>query len=284
MGRALVCTTASKANTTGGTFADSLSANGTDSLAVPYFANGQARIVNMWGIDSDSVAEFQVISTKPQSTHDQSHGLRLQVPATLPGGAASVAGHNLLGGYGHVQVFPNDTLTVQVTSTAGDDVVLSYNTLFDDLPGVTSNSAFASPSTVEALRLSTVGINSQAQASGTAGAYGTARAFNADDDRLHGGTWYAILGWTVQTAVTSITLTGPDWGGQRIGGPAGVLTLDNSAWFMDQAYKYQNAAIVPCFNSANKAAINVQVADGEASTTPKIDFLLYELTGSPVGS
>jgi hypothetical protein len=163
-------------------------------------------------------------------------------------------------------------------------VLVSYNTLFDDLPGVTSNSAFASPSTVESLHLSTVGINSQAQASGTAGAYGTARALNADDDRLHGGTWYAILGWTVRTAVTSITLTGPDWGGQRIGGPAGVLTLDNSAWFMDQAYKYGNAPIVPCFNSANKAAINIQVADGEASTTPQIDFLMYELTSSPVGS
>jgi hypothetical protein len=25
----------------------------------------------------------------------------------------------------------------------------------------------------------------------------------------------------------------------------------------------------------------VQVVDGEASTTPKIDFLLYELTGRP---
>ena len=283
MGRALVCTTAAKANTSGGTFADNLSAQGSDSLSVPYFSNGTAKIVDMWGIDSDSVGELEVISTKPESTHDQSHGVRFSIPALLPGGAANVAGHNLLGGYGSIKVYPSDTLTFTVTSTAADDVVVSYNTLFDDLPGVTGASAFATPSTVEALHKSTVGIRVSAVASGTPGAYGTARAFNADDDRLHGLTWYALLGWTVQTVSTTVSLTGPDWGGQRIGGPAGVLTLDSSAWFYDQSVKYGNSPLIPCFNSSNKANILVQVADGEASTSPQIDFLLYELTGAPVG-
>jgi hypothetical protein len=282
MGRALVLTTAAKAGTTGGTFADNLTAQGTDSLAVPYFGNGQAKIVDMWAIDSTSVAELQVISTKPESTHDQSHGVRFSVPSLLPGGAGNVAGHNLLGGYGSIKVYPNDTLTMSVTTTAADNFVASCNTLFDDLPGVTGASAFATPSQVEALHKSTVGIRVSAVASATRGAYGTARAFNTDDDRLHGNTWYAILGWTCQTLATTISLIGPDWGGQRIGGPAGVLTLDNSAWFMDQAVKYGGSALVPCFNSANKANINVQVADGQASTSPQIDFLLYELNGAPV--
>ncbi len=282
MGRALVCTSVSKANTTGGTFADTLTANGTDSTTVNYFSDGQAKIVDMWGIDSDSVAELEVISTKPESTHDQSHGIRFSIPALVPGGAASVAGHNLLGGYGTVRVFPSDTLTFTVTSTAADDVLVSYNTLYDDLPGVSSPTSFATPSQIEGLRKSTVGIRVSAVASGTPGAYGTARAFNADDDRLHGLTWYAIVGWTVQTQVTTVTLTGPDWGGQRIGGPAGVLTLDQSAWFYDQSVKL-NGAFVPCFNSSNKANIFVTVADGEASTPPQIDYLLYELTGPPGG-
>jgi len=283
MGRALVCTSASKANTTGGTFADNLTANSQDSLSIPYFSNGGAKIVDMWAIDSTSVAELQVLATKPESTHDQSHGVRFSIPSLVPGGANSVAGHNLLGGYGSIKVFPSDTLTLGVSTTAADNVLVSYNTLFDDLPGVTGASAFATPSQVEALHKSTVGIRVSAVASGTRGAYGTARAFNADDDRLHGLTWYAVLGWTVQTQVTTVTLLGPDWGGQRIGGPAGVLTLDNSAWFMDQAMKYGGIPLVPCFNSSNKANITVQVADGAASTSPQIDFLLYELTGPPVG-
>jgi hypothetical protein len=137
---------------------------------------------------------------------------------------------------------------------------------------------------VEALRVSTVGIRVSATANGsTPGLYGTARALNTDDDRLHGLTWYALLGWSVQTAATTVTLTGPDWGGQRIGGPAGVLALDQTAWFYDQSVKYGNIPLIPCFNSSNKAAINVQVADGEVSTSPQIDFLMYELSGPPVG-
>lgn len=282
MGRTLVCTTVSKANTTGGTFADTLTANSSDSTTVNYFADGQAKIVDMWGIDSDSVAELELISTKPESTHDQSHGVRFSIPALVPGGAANVAGHNLLGGYGTIRVYPSDTLTPTVTTTAGDDILVSYNILYDDLPGVASNSAFITPSQAESLRKSTVGIRVSAVANGTAGLYGTARAFNTDDDRLHGLTWYAIVGLTVQTQVTTVTLQGPDWGGQRVGAPAGVLTLDQSAWFFDQSVKW-NAPLVPVFNSSNKANIFVQVADGEASTSPQIDFLLYELTGQPGG-
>ena len=278
MGYANVCVSASKASTVGGTFADSLTANGTDSLNVAVFQNGTARCVNMWGIDSDSVAELEVISTRPQSTHDQLHGIRFEIAALLPGGAASVAGHNLMGEYGTFQVFSGDTLALTVTSTAADDVLVSYNLEYDDLPGV--QGTFANWDQVQALRLSTVGINSAAQASGTAGAYGTARALNADDSRLHAGSWYALLGWTVRTAVTTITLIGPDWGGQRVGGPAGVLQLDNSAWFVDQSVR-SGKPLIPCFQALNAGSINIQVADGEASTTPNIDFLMYELTGRP---
>ena len=57
MPHALVLNSASKANTTGGTFADTLTANSGDTLAIANFVNGGARIVKMWGIDSDSVAK-----------------------------------------------------------------------------------------------------------------------------------------------------------------------------------------------------------------------------------
>src|SRR5690349_14702284 len=135
MGYAVVCVTASKANTSGGTFADSLSANGTDSLNVAVFNNGMAKVINMWGIDSDSVGELEVISTRPQSTHDQLHGIRFELASLLPGGAAAVAGHNLLGDQGGFQCFSGDTLAFTVTSTAADDVVVTYQLQYDDLPG-----------------------------------------------------------------------------------------------------------------------------------------------------
>jgi hypothetical protein len=39
--------------------------------------------------------------------------------------------------------------------------------------------------------------------------------------------------------------------------------------------------LIPCFNSANAGNTNLFVADGEASTSPKIDVLMYALTGKP---
>lgn len=278
MPRAVVLNTASKANTTGGTFADTLTINSGDTLAVANFDSGGARILEAWAIDSDSVAEFQVIYTRPESTHDQSHGWRFNVPALTPGGAAAVAAHNALPGLVTVDLYKSDSPTIQASTTAADDVIFSWVTEYDDLPGV--QAVMASWEQVKSLQQSLVGIACNAVASATPGAYGTARAFNADDDRLHANTWYAILGASVQTQVTTISMLGPDWGGQRIGMPSGALDLRSDTWFVDQAIKW-NKPLIPCFNSNNKGNVLVQVADGEASTSPKIDFQLYELTGKP---
>lgn len=278
MPRAIVLNSASKANLTGGTFADALTENSGDSRAVANFDTGGARILEAWAIDSDSVAEVEVIYTRPEATHDQQHGWRFEIPAVALGGAATNAAFNALKGYGTVELFKSDTATINVSGTAADDVLFSWVTEYDDLPGVSA--VMATWDQVQSMRVSTVGIQVTAVASGTPGAYGASRAFNADDDRLHANTWYAILGATVQTQVTTISLIGPDWGGQRIGLPMGSLDLASPTWFVDQTVKWGKPCI-PCFNSNNKGNVLVAVADGEASTSPKIDFLLYELSGKP---
>ena len=81
MPHALVLTTAAKANTTGGTFADTLSANSGDSLAVSNFVNGGARIVKGWGIDSDSVAEREFVHGHASILHRLSGGRERNDPA-----------------------------------------------------------------------------------------------------------------------------------------------------------------------------------------------------------
>jgi hypothetical protein len=276
--RALILTTVSKANTTGGTFADTLVANSCDSTAVQNYESGGARVLEMWGIDSDSVAEVQVIYTRPESTHDQSHGLRFMIPSLVPGGAAAVAGHDLMPGLVTFDVYSGDVPTIQASSTAADDVLLSYVTEYDNLPGISA--VLSSWETVAGLQKSAVGIRCDAVASATPGAYGATRAINTDDDRLHGNTWYAILGVSVQTPVTTIAISGPDWGGAKIGVPCGVQNVNSTTWFVDQTKKW-NKPLIPCFNSANKGSVFLQVADGEASTSPKIDVFLYELNGQP---
>src|SRR5205807_6311737 len=120
---------------TGGTFADTLSANSGDSLAVSNFVNGGARIVKMWGIDSDSVAEIALTDSRFDSVHDPQYGVRLNMPALIPGGAAVVGSHDLLDSPATIPVFAGDTLAFTVTSAAADDVIVTYLTEYDDLPG-----------------------------------------------------------------------------------------------------------------------------------------------------
>jgi hypothetical protein len=282
VGRALVLNTASKAATTGGTFADTLTANSGDSLTVANYdapaSQSGARVTEMWGIDSDAVAEVAVTLTRQQSVNDQTRGVRFNVPALVPGGAAAVGSHTFLGGLTTIPLYKSDTFAFTVTSTTGDDVLVSWNTLYDNLPG--ADSVLASWDQVQALRFTTLGLACNAVASGTPGLYGTGRAMNADESRAIANTWYAILGITVQTPVTTVAFSGPDWGGFKIGLPAGALTLDSSSYFVDQTLRW-GQPLIPCFNSNNIGNINVFAADGEASTSPKIDFLMYGLTGKP---
>lgn len=274
-----VLTTASKANLTGGTFADSLTANSGDSLTVNSFTNGGAKVVAGWGIDSDSVMEGELYYTRPESTHDTQNGFRFEIPAVSLGGAATNAAFNIFGSGIEIPVFVNDTATIKVSGTAADDAVVSFLTLYDDLPGA-GPAQFTTWDRVQALRKSNVGINLQAVASATPGAYGASRAITTDDNRFHANTYYALLGWTVQTQVTTISFVGPPWGGQRIGGPAGAPYLNSSTWFKDLSAAH-GLPLIPYFNQADAANIFCYVADGEASTSPKIDLNLVELTQAP---
>lgn len=275
---AQILTSASVASTTGGTFADTLVANTGDSLAVANFNNGSARWLEAWGIDSLHAAEIEVYYTRPESTHDQQHGFRASIQAA----AFNVVGHvgdvAILGGMMQLNLFKSDTPTISATTTASDCILFSYLTEYDDFPG--AQAVYISPSEMNTKQKSIVGIRVSAVASGTAGAYGATRAFNADDARLHANTWYAIMGYTTQLPVTTISLLGPDWGGQRIGGPAGSIQISSSSWFLDQSWKW-GKSLIPCFNSNNAGNVLVQVADSATSTSPQIDFVLAELNSVP---
>lgn len=277
---AIILNTASKANTTGGTFADTLTANSGDSLSVPLTGNNDNYIFKMWGIDSDSIAELALTDSRTDSIHDPQYGARFNIASLIPGGAASVGSHTLLSGPSNIQVFPGDALTMTVTTTAADDVLVSWLTKYNDLPGVAGQ--FARWEQVQALRDTVIGVRCAPVASGTAGLYGTARAINADDARWTGGKYYAILGWTVQTVCTTIAFSGQAWGNNKIGGPSGALTLDTTNYFVD-LYMETGIPCIPVFNGYDAGNVFLYAADGEASTSPKVDVWAYELSSNPIG-
>jgi hypothetical protein len=277
---AIILNTYSKASTTGGTFADTLTANSGDSLSIPLTGNNDNRIFKMWGSDSAHVAELALTDSRTDSLHDPQFGVRSNLAALVPGGAGAVGSHTLLSGPADIQVYPGDTLTMTVTTTAADAILVSTLTKYADLPGVSGQ--FARWEQVQALRDTTIGVRCAPVASGTAGAYGTARAINADDSRWTGGKYYAILGWTQQLVCTTIAFAGQAWGNNKIGGPGGALTLDKTNYFVD-LYHETGIPCIPVFNGYDAGNVFLYAADDTASASPKVDVWAYELSSNPVG-
>lgn len=274
---AQVLTTAYVANTGGGTFADNLAANSGDSLSVANYDTGGARIIEGWAIDSDHACEIEVFYSRPESTHDQQHGWRFGVPGAALSGAATLAAFNVLPGYTSIPVFKSDTPTMSVTSTAADDVIFSYLTEYDDLPGAAA--MYTDYTDVMRLYKSSLGIYLN-PTGGTVGTYGTARAINADDDRLHANTYYAIMGCTVRIPVTTIAVQMPTTANQKIGMSGGLIQNQPASWFADMSFKY-GRKLIPWFNSNDKGNVLFYVVDGEGATSPILDVQLIELTGIP---
>ena len=280
MPQAIILNTASKANTTGGSWGDTLTANSGDSLSIPLTDDDQNYIHTMWGIDSDSVAELALTDTRSDSIHDPQYGDRFQIASLIPGGAASVGSHYFVRPPSSIQVFPGDTLTMTVTTTAADDILVSWLTRYNALPGVSAS--FTTWEQVQSLKETDIGVYCAPVASATPGAYGAARALSADDNRWTGGKYYAILGWTQQTICTTLAFSGQAWGNNKIGGPGGALTLDTTNYFVD-LYLETGIPCIPVFNGYDAAQVYMYAADGEASTSPKVDIRAYQLKSKPAG-
>lgn len=278
MPHAVVLATASKATTTGGTFADNLTANNLDSLTVQTFTNGGARITGMWGIDSANVAELALLSNRAETTHDPQFGIRFNIPANVGGTAGNPAAAPLLVAPHQIPVFPTDTFTMSVTSTTADSVIVSWLTEYDNLPGVSAN--FTDYNRAMSLRTSNIGVRVIPVASATKGAYGTARAANADDTRWTASRWYALLGFTVQIPVTTVSFRYSGWGNQRFGCSAGMPFLNTDNFFLDLSQR-SGKPLIPCFSGADVGNVLLEVADDAASTSPKVDMLCIECSDNP---
>lgn len=278
MPHAVVLNTASKSSTTGGTFADTLTANNLDSLSVPSLQSGEGKILRMWGIDSANVAELALTSNRPETTHDPQFGIRFNIPPNVGGSAGSPAAAPLLEPPNSVRIFSGDTLTMSVTSTTADAVVVSWLSEYQDLPGVSAK--FTTLDRAMSLRTSDIGVRVIPVASGTKGAYGTARAINADDTRWTGSRWYALLGFTVQIPVTTVSFRYSGWGNQRFGCSAGMPFLSTSNFFSDLSARY-NEPLIPCFSGFDVGNVLLEVADDGTSTSPKVDVLCIECSDDP---
>lgn len=177
----------------------------------------------------------------------------------------------------HAQkLVPQDVLAVEFDeSTAAADVqtfcALVY---YDDLPGI--NGRFIGMEELKARMVNILTVENTID-SGAGGDWLGGEAINAEFDLLKANTDYALLGYMVSVECAAVRYRGSDIGNLGVGGPGTETERDlTSNWFIHLTER-TGINLIPVFNSANKGAILVDVAQDENAGDPVVTTILAEL-------
>lgn len=231
-----------------------------DTFAVASGNNeGQINLEQLWvtGAVGDIV---QVFSPR---MHDNVNGIRAQVGTTK--------GRPLLPWDVDQPLYGADTPTVQLHGTGAGTVGVLALYEYYDLPGGAQRLATWDDINPRVEQLSYVEVD--ASASATIGSYGSGVAINGTFDNFKANRDYALLGYTVNAAVTGVAISGPDTSNFRIGAagdPDPTFTRD--LW--RRASVETGRPFIPVINSNNKASTLVQVVDVAASTAVHVGLCL----------
>jgi len=171
---------------------------------------------------------------------------------------------------------PQDTLTVEATgsATGGDLELASLLLYYDDLPGIEGRFITAADLFSRTKNIMTV---ENTLALGTTGQYTGQEAINSEFDLMKANTDYALIGYTVSAVCGCVRWQGSDVGNLGIGGPGHPTKKNVTAnWFLRLAQQY-DLALIPIFNSANKAGILVDGQQDEDGTDTILTSIFAEL-------
>lgn len=273
MGQALQVVNFFKQSLTGGAF-EALAPGTGDSATFFNVPQGSGPYLSeIWGVDSANVCELSLTASR---FHDQTFGIRLALPSGA--GLAPAGRPSLVSPPGFDQpIFPSDVLTVNANGTAADAVNATLILYYPNLPGI--DARLASSAQVRSMLKNLVGV----RVSPTAGAgnWGASVALNSVTNLLHANTDYAILGFTAQTPIAALGISGVDTGNLRVGGPVLAAPEHDAFFFADLSDKYQTP-LIPVINANNAGAVNVQAAH-VASAAKAVDIVLAELNAPFTG-
>lgn len=262
MGRALEVITGQAASP--GATLTAITMNAGDSATVRSANPGAGiHLLNAWAFTETNL---QARIRSPRM-HDQAQNMRFQPTSLSP--------FPLLP-YGAMEpLYPQDNMTLELAGAAAATDLLSLLIYYDDLPGTAANLHLWSEIAPLVQHLTVVEVD--VVSSGTPCNYGPTRALNADFDTLIRNRQYALIGW--ECAVTGGTLgfRGSDTGNIRLGGPLMNQSWVTSEWFKKLGEE-TNLPCVPVFNSANVAAILLDVAAQAATATFKVGVHLALLS------
>lgn len=243
-----------------------LTANTGDSFTIRSSPPESAVFLAAAWAQEGTVGVFRIRSPR---IHDSTQGIRLRVP---------VASHarNLLT-YGALQrLFPQDTLTVELSGGATETDVGALLIYYTDLPG--SDARLATWQEVAPRIRHVMGAEQNLTTGATAGDYGGAQALNADFDLWKRNVDYAILGYLTDVAVGIVGIKGADTANMRVAGPGTTEALVTANWFVDLSQE-TGLPCIPIINGANVGTTTIDLVHTAASAAVNVTLICAELGG-----
>jgi hypothetical protein len=242
-----------------------LTMNSGNTLTVRNAALGSdVRLIQMWA-KHQSAGVFRVRSPK---LHDVIQGIRIRNPASL-----SI---EMLPWDTFQKLVPQDVLTAEITgsTTAGQFEQGALLIYYKDLPGQAARLTTVSDVQNRGVNIFTV---ESTLTPGAAGGYSGSQAINANFDVWKANTDYALLGYRVDTRATVVRWQGVDTGNLGVGGPGEPNIADITANWFTWLSRWQNLALVPVFNSANKFGIFTDLCQDQGAAVVVLTSYFVEL-------
>lgn len=208
----------------------------------------------------------RAVQVKSPSFHDNVRGIEFHTvedPATflLP----QEIGQPLVSG---------DQLSVEIDAAAASYATLAMLNYYQDVNGISAR--LHSWGDISGIIKSIKPLEVDVTNSATPGTW-TDTVITTTEDLLHAGSDYAVLGIITDTAQTVIGLKGQETGNLRVCCPGSTASLDTSDYFVRMS-EMHGTPHIPVFSSLNKGSLYVSTADDTASTTPKVQLVLAELS------
>lgn len=243
-----------------------LIANTGDTFNVRAFGGGATALLeNVWS----QQATAGIVRVRSPKLHDPTQGIRLVANAALPQALLPLGSEQPL--------TITDSLTFEVQG-GGAEVDAAAMLLY--YGGTTTEGAkLAMWDQIKPLIRNILTVQVDVAGPAASGDWSAGTNLTNFSDLLHANAWYAVLGYTLDTASLAVAIRGQDTGNYRIGGPGVLNSIETRDWFVRLSNAHKTPHI-PVINSQNDAATQLFVARVGAGGTINVSLVLAELSGA----
>jgi hypothetical protein len=243
-----------------------ITVNTGDTAAVRAFGEGVSPLLeNLWS----QQATAGIIRARSNRLHDATQGIRLVANAANPVALMPLDSAQRLAA--------TDVLTYEIQGGGAEVDALAAMLYYDNMSGNVAKLGSWDQIRAQIVNLLTVQVDVAGPA--TSGDWSAGTVLTNFSNLLKADTYYAILGYVLDTASLAVGLQGPDTGNYRLGGPGALNPLESRDWFV-RLSRASGRPHIPVIQSQNDDATRVFVARVGAGGTINVALIMAELTGA----